>query len=61
MKILMLETLSGIDYVLNAGEVVDRPDAEAIRFIAAGIASAVLEPSSRETATKPVRLRAVKE
>lgn len=60
MKIRMLETLSGTDYVLTAGETVERPDAEAQRFIAAGIAVAVDEPK-RETATKAAKSRAVKE
>jgi len=61
-KIKLLTSMAGIDFSHNAGDIVDCNDAEAKRFIDAGIAEAVAEAAPKiekatakrkvETATK---------
>lgn len=41
MKIKMLTSQAGVDFVRNPGDELDVPDAEAIRMIEAGIAEPV--------------------
>ncbi len=52
MKVRMLTAISGADICAMAGDVVERSEAEAKRFIAAGIAEAVATPK-QTTAKKP--------
>jgi|688.fasta_scaffold06220_17 hypothetical protein len=64
MKVRMLECLAGIDLTLNAGDIVELADATAERYVAAGIAEHVSEPTDepkRETASKRSTSRAIKE
>lgn len=45
MKIRMMTSVAGVDFVLAVGEVTTRfPEAEALRMIAAGYAVPVTEP-----------------
>jgi hypothetical protein len=58
-KVKLLTSMAGIDFSHNAGDIIDCNDAEAVRFIANGIAEPV---EKRETAVKKTRKRkAVKE
>ena len=64
MKVRMLECLAGIDQTLNAGDIVELADAVAGRYVAAGIAEAIVEPSDepkRETTSKRTASRTTKE
>ena len=58
-KVKLLTSMAGIDFSHNRGDVIDCNDAEAVRFIAAGIAEpvdavkverAVQKPSTRKAA-----------
>lgn len=51
MKIRMLTSFAG-EWSCNAGETIDRPDAEAARLIEAGYAEPVREAAPVETAAR---------
>lgn len=61
-KVKLLTSMAGINFSHNVGDVIDCNEAEALRFVAAGIAEAVEVPGSKveravakrkvETATK---------
>lgn len=57
MKVKLLISRAGVDFVQNAGEIVDVSEAEGLRMIKAGQADAV---KVKETATKkkPISKRA---
>lgn len=58
-KMKLLTSMAGINFSHNAGDIIDCNEAEAMRFVEAGIAEPVEE---RETATrKPKKRKAVKE
>ena len=60
-KVKLLTSMAGIDFSHNAGDIIDCNDAEAVRFIAAGIAEPV-EAAKVERAEKKLFTRkAVKE
>ena len=63
MKVRLLTGMAGIDFSHNAGDEIDCNEAEAKRFIQAGIAEAVEKPKSKvERAAKKVKVEtAVKE
>lgn len=50
MKIRFLTSMAGVDHTRNVGDVVDTPDHEAERLIAAGFAVPVVESSLVENA-----------
>jgi hypothetical protein len=55
MKIKMLTSMAGVDFAHNKDDVVEYPDATAIRYIEAGIAEAVkTEVVERATAKTKV-------
>lgn len=59
-KVKLLTSMAGIDFSHNAGDVIDCNEAEAVRFIAAGIAEPV-EAGKVERAIKtPITRKAVK-
>jgi len=62
-KVKLLTSMAGIDFSHNQGDLIDCNEAEAKRYIAAGIAEAVEKPKSKiERATKKVKVEtAVKE
>ena len=56
-KIKLLTSLAGIDFSHNAGDVIDCNEAEARRYVEAGIAEAVDAPATKvERATKKRRV-----
>lgn len=58
MKIKMLASFAGPDMALEAGQVVDHDAAEAVRFIEAGFAVPVSEPTiERAVKAAPVETR----
>ena len=60
-KVKLLTSMAGIDFSHNAGDIIDCNEAEAVRFIAAGIAEPV-ETAKVERAVKtPITRKAVKE
>jgi len=50
-KVKLLTSMAGIDFSHNQGDVIDCSDAEAQRYVAAGIAEAISAPIER--AVKP--------
>jgi hypothetical protein len=54
-KVRLLTSMAGIDFSHNQGDVIDCNDAEAKRFIDAGIAEAVNSPAPIERAVKKSR------
>ena len=62
-QVKLLTAMAGIDFSHNEGDVIDCNEAEAKRFIEAGIAETVEKPKSKiERATKKVKVEtAVKE
>tara|TARA_R110000803_G_scaffold145714_1_gene211486 strand:- start:647 stop:838 length:192 start_codon:yes stop_codon:yes gene_type:complete len=54
-QVRLLTSMAGIDFSHNNGDVIDCNDAEAKRFIAAGIAEAVNSPAPIERAVKKSR------
>lgn len=61
-KVKLLTGLAGIDFSHNAGDIVDCNEAEAKRFVEAGIAELAEEPKKVERAVKkPVLRKAIKE
>jgi hypothetical protein len=60
-KVKLLTSMAGIDFSHNRGDIIDCNEAEALRFIAAGIAEPV-ETAAVERAVKaPITRKAVKE
>lgn len=60
-KVKLLTSMAGIDFSHNRGDIIDCNEAEALRFIAAGIAEPV-ETAVVERAVKtPITRKAVKE
>ena len=56
-KIKMLTSMAGIDFVHNAGDVIDVTDDQAVRFVGAGIAETVDGPKSKvERATSKPKI-----
>ena len=59
-KVKLLTSMAGIDFSHNVGDVIDCNEAEAVRFIAAGIAEPV-ETAKIERAVKaPIMRKAAK-
>lgn len=46
-KVKLLTSMAGINFSHNAGDIIDCNEAEAVRFINAGIAEVVEKPSSK--------------
>jgi hypothetical protein len=61
-KIKMLTSMAGINFVHNAGDVIDVTDDQAVRFVGAGIAEAVEGPKTKveQATSKPKVETAVK-
>jgi hypothetical protein len=58
MKVRLLTGMAGINFSHNAGDEIDCNEAEANRFIEAGIAEAIsVTPAKVERATKKIKLR----
>lgn len=53
MRLRFTTCMVGGDFVRNAGDIADVPDAQAARLIEAGFAEVVREPEQIETATLP--------
>jgi len=61
-KVRLLTSMAGIDFSHNIGDVIDCNDAEAQRFIEAGIAEALAPESPKvERAVKKARVETRKE
>lgn len=60
-KVKLLTSMAGIDFSHNAGDTIDCNEAEAVRFIAAGIAEPVETAKVERAVAKPVTRKAVKE
>lgn len=62
-KIRMLTSMAGISFVHNSGDIVDVTDAEAVRYIEAGIAEGfgTSEPKIERAVKKAIVEKAVKE
>ena len=62
-KVKLLTSMAGIGFSHNAGDIIDCNEAEAVRFVAAGIAEAAEAPVSKvERAVKKRKVQtAVKE
>ena len=63
MKLKLLQSMAGINFSHNAGDIIEVGDAEAAkRYIERGIAEPVAEAPKKETATKktPAKRKAVK-
>lgn len=60
-KVTLLTSMAGIDFSHNIGDVIDCNEAEAKRFIAAGIAEAVTAPKKEKAIKKIVARKAVEE
>ncbi len=58
MKVRLLTGMAGIDFSHNAGDEIDCNEAEASRFIEAGIAEPIsAAPAKVERATKKIKTR----
>ena len=55
-KVKLLTSMAGIDFSHNQGDIIDCNEAEAVRYIGAGIAEAV-EPVNVEKAVKKIATR----
>lgn len=53
MLVKMLVSQAGADFVRNPGDIVDVPEAEALRYVASGIAAPVARHTPAETADRP--------
>lgn len=60
-QVKLLSSMAGINFSHNAGDVIDCNEAEAVRFIAAGIAEPVDGANVERATRKRVTRRAVKE
>lgn len=57
-KVKLLTSMAGINFSHNAGDVIDCNEAEAVRFIAGGIAEPINVPAQKiERAVKKVKTR----
>jgi len=59
-KVKLLTSMAGIDFSHNQGDVIDCNDAEAVRFIAAGIAEPVDAVKVERAVQKPYTRKAAK-
>ena len=60
-KVKLLTSMAGINFSHNAGDIIDCNEAEAVRFIAAGIAEPVEATKIERAVSKPAVRKAVKE
>lgn len=62
-KVKLLTSMAGVDFVHNMGDVIECSDATAQRYVAAGIAEALVpaEPKIERAVKKPAVEKAVKE
>lgn len=60
-KVRLLTSMAGIDFSHNHGDIIDCNDAEAVRFVAAGIAEAIVAPKVERAVKKPNVRKAVKD
>jgi hypothetical protein len=60
-KVKLLTSMAGIDFSHNNGDIIDCNEAEAVRFIAAGIAEPVDVAKVERAVAKPAVRKAVKE
>lgn len=60
-KIKLLTSMAGIDFSHNAGDVIDTNEAEALRFISAGIAEPIEEKKVERATPKRFTRKAVKD
>lgn len=60
-KVKLLTSMAGINFSHNVGDVVDCNEAEAKRFVEAGIAELVEAPKVEKAVKKTVTRKAVKE
>jgi hypothetical protein len=60
-KVKLLTSMAGINFSHNAGDVIDCNEAEAVRFIAAGIAEPVDGANVERATPKRLIRRAVKD
>lgn len=60
-KVRLLTSMAGIDFSHNHGDIIDCNDAEAVRFVAAGIAEAVTQPKVERAVKKANVRKAVKD
>ena len=56
-KVKLLTSMAGIDFSHNQGDLIDCNDAEAKRYIGAGIAEPISAPSKVERAVKKPKTR----
>ena len=61
MQVKLLTSMAGINFSHNAGDVIDCNEAEAKRFIEAGIAEPVSAPKIERAVKKPKTRKAVPE
>lgn len=59
-KVKLLTSMAGIDFSHNEGDIIDCNEAEAARFVAAGIAEPVSSPKVERAVKKPITRKAVK-
>lgn len=59
-KVKLLTSLAGINFSHNAGDIIDCNEAEAIRFIDAGVAAAIGEPKLERAVKKSATQKAVR-
>ena len=60
-KVKLLTSMAGIDFSHNSGDIIDCNDAEAKRFIEAGIAEPYVEPKVERAVKKAKTRKAVSE
>lgn len=60
-KVRMLTSMAGFDFVFEQGAIVDVTDAEALRYVAAGIAEAMTSAPIERAVKKAAVEKAVKE
>jgi hypothetical protein len=60
-KVKLLTSMAGIDFSHNAGDLIDCNEAEAARFVAAGIADPVEVRKTEKAVKKTFTRKAVKE
>jgi len=60
-KVKLLTSMAGIDFSHDAGDIIDCNEAEAVRFIAAGIAEPIEAVKVERAVKAPITRKAVKE
>tara|TARA_R110000782_G_scaffold32804_1_gene79776 strand:+ start:1834 stop:2109 length:276 start_codon:yes stop_codon:yes gene_type:complete len=62
-KVKLLTSMAGIDFSHNSGDIIDCNEAEAVRFVKAGIAEAIAAPASKveRAVKKTVTRKAISE